>query len=145
MIERIPLIAGNWKMNLKRDESLELVKAIAAGIADLDDDGMPELITGKRYRAHNGNDPGAYDPTAVFYYKLDPATATFTRFPVAYNSGAGVGTQIVVADMDGDGDQDFVTAGKSGQYWFENLRIDDVPRERRDRELALETDRPISK
>jgi triosephosphate isomerase len=36
MFERKPLIAGNWKMNLKRDESLELVTAIAAGITDLD-------------------------------------------------------------------------------------------------------------
>jgi triosephosphate isomerase len=36
MTERVPLIAGNWKMNLNLDESLELVKAIAAGITDLD-------------------------------------------------------------------------------------------------------------
>jgi triosephosphate isomerase len=36
MFERKPLIAGNWKMNLKRDESLELITAIAAGITDLD-------------------------------------------------------------------------------------------------------------
>ena len=42
MIERIPLIAGNWKMNLKLDESLELVKAIAAGITDLD--GVEALV-----------------------------------------------------------------------------------------------------
>jgi hypothetical protein len=116
----------------------------AVRLADLDDDGTPELITGKRYRGHNGGDPGGYEPLAVFYYKIDPATATFTRFPVAYNSNAGVGTQIVVADMDADGDEDFVTAGKSGQYWFENLRVNEVPREQRERELVLETNWPFS-
>ncbi len=32
MFERKPLIAGNWKMNLSRDESAELIKATASGI-----------------------------------------------------------------------------------------------------------------
>jgi triosephosphate isomerase len=36
MHERTPLIAGNWKMNLKLEESATLVKAIAAGIQDIE-------------------------------------------------------------------------------------------------------------
>ncbi len=36
---------------------------------DLDGDGEAELITGKRYRAHNGNDPGSNDPYGIYYYK----------------------------------------------------------------------------
>jgi triosephosphate isomerase (TIM) len=35
MTKRTPLIAGNWKMNLNVDQSIALVKAIAAGIKDL--------------------------------------------------------------------------------------------------------------
>lgn len=35
MTKRIPLIAGNWKMNLSVDQSTALVKAIAAGIKDI--------------------------------------------------------------------------------------------------------------
>jgi len=30
---------------------------------------------------------------------------------------------MVVADIDQDGDMDLVTPGKSGLYWFENLRL----------------------
>ena len=113
-------------------------------LADLDGDGQPEILTGKRYRGHNGHDPGGYDPLAVFYYKLDPEAAAFKRYPIAYNSDAGVGTQFVVTDMDGDGDQDIVTAGKSGQFWFENLMTNNVPVEEREKELLLNTDWPFS-
>ena len=34
MFKRTPLIAGNWKMNLDIDESVELIEAIAANIND---------------------------------------------------------------------------------------------------------------
>lgn len=35
MTDRIPLIAGNWKMNLNIDQSVALVKAIGEGIKDI--------------------------------------------------------------------------------------------------------------
>ncbi len=37
--------------------------------ADIDGDGQCELITGKRYRAHCGHDPGEYDPYGLYYFK----------------------------------------------------------------------------
>ncbi len=112
-------------------------------LADLNGDGKPELLAGKRYRGHNGDDPGDYEPLAINYYTIDQKTGTFERYPVAYNSTAGGGTQFVVIDMDGDGDQDFVTAGKSGQYWFENLMINKVPRSQREKELLYNYDWPF--
>jgi hypothetical protein len=36
---------------------------------DIDGDGQCELVTGKRYRAHNGNDPGANDDVGIYYFK----------------------------------------------------------------------------
>jgi hypothetical protein len=38
---------------------------------------------------------------------------------------AGTGLQMVTRDMDNDGDIDIVAPGKSGLYWFENLRTKD--------------------
>jgi hypothetical protein len=87
--------------------------AVLALLTDLDGYGQPELITGKRYRGHSGNDPGAYDPLVVYYYKIDRKEGKFTRYPISVNSTAGVGTQILALDLDGDGDIDLATAGKT--------------------------------
>jgi len=38
-------------------------------LVDLDGDGRPELLAGKRYRGHNERDPGSFDPLAIYYYK----------------------------------------------------------------------------
>ncbi len=32
--------------------------------------GAPELITGKRFQAHNGGDPDEDKPLGVYYYRL---------------------------------------------------------------------------
>ncbi len=111
------------------DESYSQVHNVK--LVDLDGDGKPELLAGKRYRGHNEKDPGSFDPLAIYYYKIDQKTATFTRYTVSYNSAAGAGTQFVVTDLDGDGDLDILVAGKSGQYWFENLTINRVPWQQR--------------
>jgi FG-GAP-like repeat len=102
-------------------------------LADLNGDGKPELLAGKRYRGHNEKDNGSFDPLAIFYYTIEPGkNPKITRHPIAYNSIAGAGMQFVVTDLDRDGDVDIVTAGKTGQYWFENLTINKVPWQRRE-------------
>jgi hypothetical protein len=52
-------------------------------LADLDADGKLELITGKQLLAHNGGDPGGFEPTFVFYYKFQ--NGQFERHIVSYN------------------------------------------------------------
>ena|SRR5712692_6591175 len=106
-------------------------------------DGELELLTGKRYRGHNGRDPGSYEPLCIYYYKINRRSAEFSRYTISYNGSAGVGTQFVVADVDGDGDQDVLVAGKTGLRWLENLQVDKVPREAREKELLLNTDWPF--
>ncbi len=82
------------------------------------------LLTGKRYMAHNGKDPGAREPLGVYWYErlLDPTThnVEWVKHLIDYGSRTGGGLQIPVADLDKDGDLDFVVAGKSGLFLFEN-------------------------
>lgn len=94
----------------------------ALHFADLDGDGSDELITGKRVRAHNGNDPGGTEPPVVCYYVWDVASGSYQRHVI--NDGqVGIGLQIRTADIDADGDTDIIVAGKDGtQILFNRLK-----------------------
>jgi len=89
-------------------------------MADLDNDGEDELVTGKRYYAHNGHDPGGNDPRCVYYYDLDRATKKWTRHVLHEGGTVGFGINTAAVDIDADGDIDVVAPGKSGLYLFEN-------------------------
>lgn len=89
--------------------------------ADIDNDGQMELITGKRYRAHNGNDPGANDHVGLYYFKWNGES--FTKNIISYGpfgEGKGAGLFFSVEDLDGDGLLDIAVAGKDGLAVFHN-------------------------
>ncbi|MBN4046735.1 VCBS repeat-containing protein [bacterium AH-315-P07] len=91
-------------------------------LADIDNDGEQELITGKRYHAHSGNDPGAEDPLGLYYYDIDGGK--FVRHTLDYgpaDKASGSGIYLWVADIDGNGWKDIVAPGKEGMYLFKNL------------------------
>ena len=75
----------------------------------------------------------------VYYYKIDRRKGQFTRYPISLNGTAGAGTQFLVMDLDGDGDIDIATAGKTGVHFFENLKINNVPPGQREKELLLDS------
>lgn len=84
---------------------------------DIDGDGRPEAVTGKRVRGHAGKDPGGLEPECVYYYKWDPGAKQFTRFTVSpAGAGVGIGMQIRVADLNADGRPDIAVAGKTGTW-----------------------------
>lgn len=88
---------------------------------DLDGDGNNELVTGKRYRAHNGNDPGANDPLGLYYFKWNGKS--FSKQVISYGplgEGKGAGLYFAIADLRGSGRKDIVVAGKDGLYVFYN-------------------------
>ncbi len=123
------------------DESFSQVHVLK--LVDIDGDGQPELLAGKRYRGHEGHDPGSYDPLAIYYYRIDTKTGKFTRVPVTYNGTAGAGTQFVTMDADGDGDTDIVVAGKTGVHLIENLKVNEVSNDIRERQLLLDKNWPF--
>ncbi|TXE10223.1 FG-GAP repeat domain-containing protein [Algoriphagus aquimarinus] len=91
----------------------------ATVMADLDGDGDQEMITGKRYLAHNGNDAGDADTPYLFYIEFTPMIGPFFREHIIDND-SGAGLNITVEDMNKDGKPDIVIANKNGIFLFEN-------------------------
>ncbi|MEJ1242482.1 VCBS repeat-containing protein [Chryseolinea sp. T2] len=88
---------------------------------DLDQDGQPELITGKRYRAHDDNDPGAHDPLGLYYFRWNGSS--FVKQVISYGppgEGKGTGLNFQVVDLNGDDWKDIAVAGKDGLCVFFN-------------------------
>ncbi|HVT95117.1 MAG TPA: VCBS repeat-containing protein [Bryobacteraceae bacterium] len=113
---------GKWTKHVI-DESWSQSHAMT--MVDLNGDGRMDLVTGKRFWAHNGHDPGGHEPLGIYWYEYIPpaqkgGNIEWVRHVVDYGGRTGGGMQIPVADLDGDGDLDFVVAGKSGLFLFEN-------------------------
>jgi hypothetical protein len=89
---------------------------------DMDGDGKPELITGKRVRAHSGRDPGGSEDPVVLIFKWNPNTLKFSKNEI-HRGQAGIGLQIRIADMNADGRPDIVVPGKSGTHVLWNQGV----------------------
>lgn len=89
--------------------------------ANLNGDGTNELITGKRYRAHNGKDPGGNDEIGFYYFLWNGEN--FSKQVIdhgTYGEGKGTGVQFSVVDVNNDGRKDIIVAGKDGLSIYYN-------------------------
>jgi hypothetical protein len=96
----------------------------AAAFADLNGDGLLDMVTGKRSMSHFGyTDPDPFGPAVLYAYKLvrnskAPGGAEF--IPEEIHNRSGVGSHMVVADLNGDGKPDIVTSTIYGTFVFWN-------------------------
>jgi len=105
------------------DESFSQSHALV--VADLDGDGTPEIVTGKRRWAHGPTgDVEPDDPAVLHWYSLQRGDdgVRWTRHDVDPEADSGVGTQFVVDDVNGDGLLDIATANKEGVFLFTQRR-----------------------
>ena len=94
----------------------------ALAMADLDGDGLPDLIVGKRMWAHpppKDIEPDA--PPVLYWFQLKrdgKGGATFV--PHFIDDHSGVGVQVTAADVNSDGRPDILTVSKLGTFLFLN-------------------------
>jgi len=92
--------------------------------ADIDGDRMCELVTGKRHRAHAGNDPGEWDDYGIYYFKWNGES--FSKQVIEYGpigDTKGCGIHFTLADLRNTGRLDLVVAGKDGLFVYYNEGI----------------------
>jgi hypothetical protein len=108
-----------WKTHTI-DDSFSQTHAVC--VADLNGDGLPDFVTGKRWWAHAQGDPGGDQPAVLHWFELTQkdGKAQWISHQIDHNSG--VGTQFELADVDADGLLDIVTSNKRGVFYFRQVR-----------------------
>ncbi len=94
----------------------------ALALADIDGDGLKDIIVGKRMWAHGPK--GDIEPDAapvLYWFQLTRGPGGEVRYvPHLIDDHSGVGCQVVAADVTGDGRRDILTASKLGVFVFNN-------------------------
>jgi hypothetical protein len=95
----------------------------ATAFADIDGDGVPDFIVGKRYWSHldNTHDPDPFGVPVLYLYRTvrnpkAPGGAEFV--PELIHNHSGGGSNLVAMDLNKDGAIDIVTATDRGLFIF---------------------------
>jgi hypothetical protein len=122
---------GKWEKKVVEDSFGQFHMLV---LADINQDNVLELVTGKRLRGHDDADPSTFDPLFIFWYEINGGefkrhVLSFNNVPwykgmeyksIVPNFAVGAGMNITVRDINGDGLVDLVCSGKSGLYLFLN-------------------------
>mgnify|MGYP003334041915 FL=1 len=90
----------------------------AMDLVDMNGDGLKDLVTGKRFWAHGPKgDPEPNAPAVLYWFELvRHADKSVDWVPHLIDDNSGVGTQVLVVDVNGDKLPDIVVGNKKGTF-----------------------------
>ena len=115
---------GTWKTHLLTDTpdqkgstGVAFTQPHALDLADINNDGTLDIITGKRFWAHGPTGDVEPDQSPVIYaflLKRTEGKANYTAEII--DAESGVGCQVMAKDINGDNRTDIVSANKKGCF-----------------------------
>lgn len=94
----------------------------SVNLADIDGDGLKDIVTGKTYWSHHKQSPLWDAGAVVYWFKLVRNEDGVDWLPFQIDGKSGIGRQIVVADIDADGNLDVATGGMLGASVLTQVR-----------------------
>ncbi len=83
-------------------------------LADIDGDGLKDIVTGKTYYSHHKQSPMWDAGAVVYWFRLVRGRDGIDWVPYKADGESGIGRQLVVHDINGDGLPDIAAGGMKG-------------------------------
>jgi putative membrane-bound dehydrogenase-like protein len=88
----------------------------SVNLTDMDGDGLKDIVTGKTYYSHHQKSPMWDAGAVVYWFKLVRSPSGVDWIPYQADDKAGIGRQVVVHDINQDGQPDIATGGMLGAH-----------------------------
>ncbi len=95
----------------------------SVALADMDGDGLKDIVTGKTYWSHHKQSPMWDAGAVVYWFKLVRGEAGVDWIPYRADDEAGIGRQVNVGDVTGDGLPDIVVGGMKGCHVLTHEKV----------------------
>lgn len=88
----------------------------SVALADIDGDGLKDIVTGKTYWSHHKQSPMWDAGAVVYWFRLTRTDKGVDWIPYQADGEAGIGRQLSVTDINGDGKLDIIVGGMKGAH-----------------------------
>ena len=88
----------------------------SVNLADIDGDGLKDIVTGKTYYSHHKASPMWDAGAVVYWFRLRRTKQGVDWVPYRADGESGIGRQLVVTDINGDGLPDIASGGMKGAH-----------------------------
>jgi hypothetical protein len=94
----------------------------SVALADIDGDGLKDIVTGKTYWSHHRQSPMWDAGAVVYWFRLVRGRDGVDWVPYQADGEAGIGRQVSVVDLNGDELPDIVVGGMKGAHVLTHRR-----------------------